>query len=411
MKGMRKGSMIDASESIRRKKVRRTFLLLNCLFEFYAGITGATFVLFLYSKGLNTMEANLVIAMSLIVSFFMEIPTGALADSIGYVGTTVLSGILMAVTNVLFFFCDTMPVFLAAQISLGIACAFESGTLDAWVIDNTSTEESRTVFILKNKGISVMMILSGLLGGLVADFYLEGIFLLAFVAAVIYIGISLVVMPKVETVRKTRTQRQISEAASGVKKVIKESVQYCMKDKNVWNVILFNSILTFAFSPVFVFWSPMLHSFERVNYTVIGLAWVLMRAAMLAGNAVLERRKERSFSALAVISAVCGISVFALAYLHTFWSLLFGILLFEFFLGIIYPLKETVLNAGISHENRATVLSFHSMIVSIFNYVSMLVMGKIAEIWSIETTWKMSGLLLVIAGIVTVIKKREKLLS
>lgn len=227
----------------------------------------------------------------------------------------------------------------------------------------------------------------------------------------IYIGISLVVMPKVETVRKTRTQRQILEIASGVKKVIKESVQYCMKDKNVWNVILFNSILTFAFSPVFVFWSPVLHSFERVNYTVIGLAWVLMRAAMLAGNAVLERRKERSFSALAVISAVCGISVFALAYLHTFWSLLFGILLFEFFLGIIYPLKETVLNAGISHENRATVLSFHSMIVSIFNYVSMLAMGKIAEIWSIETTWKMSGLLLVIAGIVTVIKKREKLLS
>lgn len=112
-----------------------------------------------------------------------------------------------------------------------------------------------------------------------------------------------------------------------------------------------------------------------------------------------------------MISAVCGISVFALAYLHTFWSLLFGILLFEFFLGIIYPLKETVLNAGISHENRATVLSFHSMIVSIFNYVSMLVIGKIAEIWSIETTWKMSGLLLVIAGIVTVIKKREKLLS
>ena len=185
-----------------------------------------------------------------------------------------------------------------------------------------------------------------------------------------------------------------------------------MKDKNVWNVILFNSILTFAFSPVFVFWSPVLHSFERVNYTVIGLAWVLMRAAMLAGNAVLERRKERSFSALAVISAVCGISVFALAYLHTFWSLLFGILLFEFFLGIIYPLKETVLNAGISHENRATVLSFHSMIVSIFNYVSMLVMGKIAQIWSIETTWKISGLLLVIAGIVTVINnKREKLLS
>lgn len=71
---MRKESMIDASESVRRKKVRRTFLLLNCLFEFHAGITGATFVLFLYSKGLNTMEANLVVAMSLIVSLFYGDP-------------------------------------------------------------------------------------------------------------------------------------------------------------------------------------------------------------------------------------------------------------------------------------------------------------------------------------------------
>ena len=44
------------AEAIRCKKVRSTFLLLNCLFEFYAGITGATFVLFLYSKGLDAME-------------------------------------------------------------------------------------------------------------------------------------------------------------------------------------------------------------------------------------------------------------------------------------------------------------------------------------------------------------------
>ena len=43
------------AEAIRCKKVRSTFLLLNCLFEFYAGITGATFVLFLYSKGLDAM--------------------------------------------------------------------------------------------------------------------------------------------------------------------------------------------------------------------------------------------------------------------------------------------------------------------------------------------------------------------
>lgn len=395
------------SEQIRFRKVRRTFLLLNCLFEFFAGITGATFVLFLYRKGLNPMETNLVVAMSLIVTFFMEIPTGALADSIGYTKTTVLSGVLLAFTNLLFFFGETIPAFLTAQIFLGIACAFESGTLDAWVIDNTSQKESKTVFILKNKYISVMMILSGLLGGIIADFYMEGIFLIAFAAAVLYVLAGALIMPRVETVEKKKDRRKISEAVSGIRNVIKDSVEYCVQNKKIRNIILFNSLLAFSFSPVFVFWSPVLHSFEHVNYTVIGFAWVFMRAAMLLGNIVLQKKKSGSFLALSAMTMVCGISVFSLAFLSAFWSLLAGILVFEFFLGIIYPLKETVFNSAISHENRATILSFHSMVVSIFNYLSMLMMGKIATIFSIETTWKISGILLIAAGIIKWIQSLE----
>lgn len=389
-------------------KVRRIFLSLNCLFEFFAGITGATFVLFLYSKGLNPIEANFVVAMSLIVSFFMEIPTGALADSIGYEKTTILSGILLTVTNMLFFFGETIAVFLVAQVSLGIACALESGTLDAWVIDNTSVKESETVFIKKNQVVSVMMILTGFLGGIVSDIYIEGIFLFSFVASLLYIGIAVLVMPKVEGSGRKQEKRKISNMVSGVRTIIKESVNYCVRDRTIWNIILFNSILAFAFSPVFVFWSPVLYSFEQANYTFIGFAWVLMRGAMLVGNAILEKRKERSFFALAAVSIGCGASVMLLSFLSEFWLLLFGILVFECFLGIIYPLKETVLNMEISHENRATILSFNSMIVSIFNYVSMLVMGKIATVFSIQITWKISGVLLIVGGMTVCIGKLFK---
>lgn len=292
-----------------------------------------------------------------------------------------------------------MMAFLAAQICLGFACAFESGTLDAWVIDNTSVSESKTVFLKKNKCLSIMMILSGLLGGVIADWFLEGIFLFALISSVCYIGISLVMMPKLEIISTKKEKRSVSEAIAGIRLIIKDSVKYCMKDKKVWNIILFNSILAFAISPVFVFWSPMLHRFEHVNYTIIGFAWVLIRVAMLGGNAVLERVKRRSFLALAITSTFCGISILGLAFLHTFWSLLIGILLFEAFLGVIYPLKETVLNTEISHGNRATVLSFHSMIVSIFNYISMLIMGKLAAWFSIEMTWMIGGILLISVGI------------
>ncbi|MFQ8962190.1 hypothetical protein [Sellimonas intestinalis] len=64
------------AEAIRCKKVRSTFLLLNCLFEFYAGITGATFVLFLYSKGLDAVETNFVVATYLIAVFLWRFRRG-----------------------------------------------------------------------------------------------------------------------------------------------------------------------------------------------------------------------------------------------------------------------------------------------------------------------------------------------
>lgn len=253
-----------------------------------------------------------------------------------------------------------------------------------------------------------MMILSGLLGGVIADFYMEGIFLFSFVAAVSYIFIGALVMPKVETVEKKKNGRQISKAILGVRNIVKDSVEYCIQDKNIRNIILFNSLLTFAFSPVFVFWSPVLHSFEHVNYTVIGFAWVFMRTAMLIGNTILQKKQVGSFLALAFMTMICGISVFALAFLSGFWSLMAGILMFEFFLGIIYPLKETVLNSAISHKNRATILSFHSMVVSIFNYISMLMMGKIATMFSVETTWMISGSILVVAGVIKWIQSLGK---
>ena len=199
------------AEAIRCKKVRSTFLLLNCLFEFYAGITGATFVLVFVQQGAGCGGDEFCGGNVSDRSLFMEIPAGAMADQIGYVKTTALSGVLMAATNVLFFFGNGMMAFLAAQICLGFACAFESGTLDAWVIDNTSVSESKTVFLKKNKCLSIMMILSGLLGGVIADWFLEGIFLFALISSVCYIGISLVMMPKLEIISTKKEKRSVSE--------------------------------------------------------------------------------------------------------------------------------------------------------------------------------------------------------
>lgn len=386
-------------------KAKRIFLSLHCLFEFYAGITGATFILFLYDKNLDTMETNLIVATSLIVTFLMEIPAGALSDFLGYRKTTILSGILLSVTNVLFLIGNSLGIFFLAQIVLGLSCAFESGTLDAWIIKYTSKKECEQIFVKKNKYISTMMIAAGLAGGIVADWMMEGIFIAALAASILYTVIAAVFM---EEEGGRQRERSMKNAADGLKRIISVSVRYCVKDRNIRRIILFNSVLVFCLSPVFVFWSPVLHGFERINYTLIGLAWIFMRFSMLAGNMLVERIRTRSVRTMSAASAVCGVSIIVLAFQNTFLLLFAGILVFEFLLGIIYPLRETVLNREIANENRATVLSFHSMVVCIFNYISMLVMGKLALAFSIRATWILSGAVLCMSAAVLFLTERGK---
>lgn len=246
----------------------------------------------------------MIVATSLIITFFMEIPAGALTDYMGYVKTTVLTGILLCITNLIFLICDTIPAFLAAQICLGISCAFESGTLDAWIIENTSEKESEHIFVTKNKFISIMMLAAGFLGGLIADIFIEGIFLFALIAAMLFVVLSILIMPKVSGQINKHHSYNVEESVNGIKKIINDSITYCIKNKKVRNVILFNSILAFAFSPVFVFWSPVLHDFENINYTIIGTAWIFMRVFMLLGNMFLEKVKDRSFLFLALVCIV-----------------------------------------------------------------------------------------------------------
>lgn len=397
--------MSNINEITQVKQAKHLYLCLNCLFEFYAGITGATFVLFLYSKNLNTMETNVIVATSLIIAFFMEIPTGALADYLGYVKTTILMGILLCSTNLVFLICDTIPAFLIAQICLGISCAFESGTLDAWIIENTSEKESEHIFVTKNKFISIMMLVAGFLGGVIADIFIEGIFLFALIAAMLFVVLSILLMPKLTSQINKHHTYNVKENINGIKKIINDSITYCIKNKKVRNVILFNSLLAFAFSPVFVFWSPVLHGFENINYTIIGATWIFMRGFMLLGNIFLEKVKDRSFLFLAIVCIACGVCVVTLAFLRTFWSLFVGILAFEFILGMIYPLKETVLNVSIQSNNRATILSFNSMISCLLNYLSMIIMGKVATEFSIQITWISSGIIILIVSVIVLLPK------
>lgn len=130
-------------------KKRNVFYILNCLFDFYSGITGAIFVLFLYSYKLNEIEVNFIVGLPLLIAFIMEIPTGVFSDYIGYRKSILLSGLLLIFANILFLVGNNIYWFIWAQMFVGISTTFITGTLDAWIMSSVDESKENNIFIKK----------------------------------------------------------------------------------------------------------------------------------------------------------------------------------------------------------------------------------------------------------------------
>lgn len=89
-----------------------------------------------------------------------------------------------------------------------------------------------------------------------------------------------------------------------------------------------------------------------------------------------------------------------MTYATHFYLFFILLMIFEFLLGIIYPIRETLLNKNIQSFNRATLLSFNSMLVCIFNYSSIMLMGIFSKYYSIYTSWTISGILMIVMAVI-----------
>ena len=178
--------------------------------------------------------------------------------------------------------------------------------------------------------------------------------------------------------------------------VISDSFICCVRDRQVRTIIVFNGLMTFSISAVFVSWSPLLNSYPGYNYTVIGFAWMLMQLAMAGGNVFSKLFTGQTKRHLVLAGLAIGVIVCAVALTGSFYGTLVFILMFEFILGIANPLREAMLNSHITSRARATILSFQSMFSSLMYFISMLITGWISSVFSLRTTLLFSGLCMIL---------------
>ncbi len=383
------------------KQVIRSYMIIASLYTLSASVIWGVNTLFLLNAGLDifgVFVANSVFTGAMVI---FEIPTGVVADTsgrrisfllstavlclgtLGYVGVALAGGGL-------FWFC-VMSVFL------GLGFAFYSGAVEAWLVDALKAThydgELEAVFARAGIITNILMLIGTVGGGFLGSInlaipYVMRAFLLALVCGWAYFYMHEIGF----------TPRALSFAAipKEMRKVATESITFGWRKAPVRLIMIVTFIQGlygmwgfYATQPYFL---ELLGQPEAV--WVSGVVAALVSISMGIGSWLLGRfisRFHHRTTLLIITSLLMAISAVGVGLVNSFWLAVPLFLLGTLASGILSPVKQTYLHQVIPSAQRATVLSFNSMMDSAGGVVGQTGLGYLARERGIAAGFVLGG--------------------
>jgi MFS family permease len=150
---------------------------------------------------------------------------------------------------------------------------------------------------------------------------------------------------------------------------------------------------------------------DKEIYTVAGLAAALIAGAQIAGGLLVPSirkafRLRTSAMLVATLFSVAALAV--IGGVPNFWIVITFLILFGLTFAGISPIRQTYLNGLIPSEQRATVLSFDSLIGSSGGVVFQPLLGKSADLWNYPASYLISGAIQAAAIPFILLARKEK---
>lgn len=377
------------------QKARNIYFILQALFYVHLGIVGSTYILYFYNQGLSKLQTNIISAVFSITVFMMEIPSGAYCDRFGSRKTLLYAGITLSLSMLLFYIGGNIFILAIAQLLWGASFAFESGSSQAWVINKLQLKKEALdkMFAKSQKINSISMIIGGLIGAYLATKELRYIWILPMFLGLVYVLFVSIYVYDNKLIKNEKTD--FTTGISDLKKNTKLGFNTIQKSKPLKKLIIFNLVISFSFSPLFVYWSPYISSLTNEGIWILGWMWVLIKVMNIIGNMVLDKycfKRDRNRVLASSLLILSG-AVTTAGMSDNFIYVVCMFLLFELLLGIIKPIQRAYINEYIVDDIRATLVSFDSMFGRIGSFLSLIIMGYLGDMFSMGLTWVIAGVL------------------
>jgi MFS family permease len=135
-------------------------------------------------------------------------------------------------------------------------------------------------------------------------------------------------------------------------------------------------------------------------YGVAGLVAAIVAGAQIVGGFVapwLRARFGRRTSALLAAQALAVATLLLIGLIEVFWVVITLIVVWGLLFAASVPIRQAYLNERIPSQQRATILSFDSLMSSGGGVIAQPVLGRTADVWGYPASYLLSGAISAIA--------------
>jgi MFS family permease len=382
------------------KTVRRTYYVLTAGNTLAASLIWGINTIFLLDAGLTNFEAFAANACFTAGMVLFEIPTGIVADRWGRRVSFLCGTLTLAATTGLYVLLWQLRSGFVwwAIISalLGLGFTFFSGATEAWLVDALAATrfdgQLEGVFARGQVVIGVMTLGGSVAGGFLAQLTNLGVPYVARTAILLGMFVVALIMMHDLGFTPARGKRPVAE----MKRILDSSVEHGLKVPAVRATMLAG-----MFSGgigIYVFYALQPHLLNlwgnQKAYGIAGLVAALVAAAQILSGfltPLIRRAFRRRTSALLTLEALAVAMLALIGLAGNFWVTTVLIMLWALAAYVGTPIRQAYLNGMIPSHERATILSFDSLINSTGGIVAQPLLGKSADVWGYQVSYLLSA--------------------
>lgn len=387
-------------ESLSIKRNTLVFLLSNFLVSVAYSLPHSILTVILLAKGLSLSQILIIQSAYSIAIVLFEFPSGLLADNYSRKNLYSLSKLFLIIMFLIVLFSNQFYLIFAAWFCYGIAAALDSGTLDAYIINQLKLAhreaELRKFLALSNRLEIVGLLLGSSLGGILYHFIGINIYVLGTVFLVASTLISFFFFK--ETTKSDSLQ---DSHVMVLKKQITDSFNELRKQPRLSLILIFDFLTQIFFQTHFQLWQSFFLSkgidSQYFPFFYIAFQVITLFSYSINIDGVKKYAGVLKFSPLIVFLPL----TFFLGKIEIFLTAYF---IFVFVFYVIEFILNYQFNKMVSVENISSLISFKSTVSRIGSVLLLCILSFMVKQMSVSTVMAINFMLsLVLLAVLSVI--------